>query len=808
MLTCRVKELKKGMKCYTPVTSRNRSSGHVSPKQIHCSPSVLLADKCSPKKVKLGFQQPLTSAISSPRGKCYPSSFHSASVPFSSTPRVVGRGNVSKGNLSHICIPPTTPLIEPTKVGSPAKKKTEDSTLGFKKLCPSKDFAGNPATATVLGSRGMGIGGTCVLDQCKKVPPVQPVQKQLVPREEFSFGEPHHGGQCRQTCEKVPTKRCSEAWTTIPPHQKDREAHLRFYHQQFQQPPLLQQKLNYQPLEQFLCQYNPQDIRVQQDMPLLPPSYSPNQDVTQLEDLDDSDFSEDSFSPISNQRTAKRRNTQECSEHSFFLHKEEEQGAETQKALSEQSLFFNYRINTQENNMNDRWVCARNPACQGTAEPSRQHDDSKALSDWSIEGDLTSSDSSPGDSRAEQPDCSQVEFVHDQRRKSRASNHRHTPFADEPWLQAEGTSSPPERDTSTFSVLNLADHESSDQRGPVILPQEESNNSSQTQLMKKSNLHAEGDFCEGSRTSAESASWPVAPLTTSLLESTERDASNEPFLNQMPRSPQRRKWVLDTSTPNSGKCDKEVKVLNTTKDFTAENTSMLPGLVKPVLASDSKSALLLSLQSEDQWFLSACTTAESPTGLPNLSSSAICQDSVNDLSINEANVEESLESQEGTMAFRNMNCPDYENSKHYDADTEETSLSWNWGSPEKPNPNKESLRVSHGLASPMVPADVPEKQFSSSPEAFTKTSSIYSPVQSLDQENKPQKSGSPFKLSFSSEEIGQLKHRLIQSIFRQTTEPMNSLTNQTSENHSTPGSQSSPFQLVKEKHQETLKQAQ
>ncbi|XP_068957997.1 kinesin-like protein KIF24 isoform X2 [Petaurus breviceps papuanus] len=775
----RVKELKKGIKCYTPVTSRNRSSGHMSPKRIQCSPSVLQADKCSPKKVKLGFQQSLTSAFSTTRGKCYPLAFHSASVPFSSPPKVMGKGNVSKGNLSHVCITPT-------------KKNTEDSALGIERLCPSKDLAGNPATVTVLGNRGMGVGGTCVSGPCKKV---SAVQKQLVSRGEFSFGEPHHGGPCGQTCEKVLSQCGSEAWTTIPPHQKDREAHLRFYHQQFQQPPLLQQKLNHQPLERFLCQCNPQQVRVQQDMPPLLPSYPPNQDVTQLEDLDDSDFSEDSFSPVSNQRTAKRRNTQECSERSFFLHKREEQGIEAQEAESEQNLFFNYRINTQENDVNEHWVYARNPACLDMAELNREPHDSKALSDWSIEGDSTSSDSSPGDSIAEQPYCSQVDFVHD-RRSNRASDHTHVPFKDEPRLQADGTSSPPERDTSKFSVLNLADRESSHQRDSVILPQEESNNSSQTQLrkpMKKTNLHAEGD-----RAPTESASWLVAPLATSLLESTDKETSHEPSLNKMPRSPQRRKWGLDTSTPNSGKGDGKARILRMTKDLPEENASVLPGLDKPTLASDSKSALLPSPQSKDQ----------SPGGLPNPSSSAAHRSSVNDLSVSEANAEESLESQVGTVAFRNIKCQDYVNSKHYDADTEETVLSWDLGSPEKPDPNKESLGVSHELASPMVPTEVSEKGLSNSAEAFTKTSSVSSPVQPLDQENKPQKSGSPFKLSFSSEEIGQLKHRLMQSIFTQTAEPMNSLANQTSENHSTPGSQSGLFQLVKDRRQETLKQAQ
>ncbi|XP_074052689.1 kinesin-like protein KIF24 isoform X2 [Macrotis lagotis] len=803
----RVKELKKGIKCYTPVTSRNRSSGNMSPKRSQCSPSVLLADKCTPKKVKLGFQQPLTSTFSTPRGKCYPLAFPSASASFSSTLKVMGKGNTSKGSLNHVCITPTT-LKEPAKGGSPAKKKTENSTLDFEKLCPNKDLTGNPPIATVPENRGLGPRGTYVQGQCKKVPAVK---KQLVSRGKFFFGELHHGGQCDQTCQNVLSKRCADAWSMIPAHQKDREAHLRFYHQQFQQPPLLQQKLNYQPPEQFLCQYSPPDIRVQQDAPPLLPSYSPNQDVTQLEDLDDSDFSEDSFSPISNQRTAKKRNTQECSEQSFYLH-QREQGSEDPKAESEQSLCFNYRINTQENDMNENWVCTRNSACPDGTKLNKVHTINKTLCDWSREDNLLSSDSSPSDNIAEQPYCLQADFVHNRRRNNQAFHHKHVPFKDEPRFQVDSTLSPPEKDRSTFLMLNLADNESSEQRDSVILPQEESSRSSQTQLMKpvkRSSLPAEGDLYEGSEASAESPSRTMGPLTVSLLESSDGEASSDPFLSQLTRSPQRRRWVLNMSTPNSGKCDKEVITPDTNPDFSAESVGGLPDLDKPILASTSKSALPLSLHS-------TCAVDEPPGDLPNLSPSALCQDSVNDLSVSETGVQESL----GTMVFRNIKCQDYVNSKHYDADMEETGLSWDLDSPEKPSSTKESPRVSQGPTSTRSAADVSEKWFSSSPVALRKARSICSFAQPLDEENKPQKSESPFKLSFSSEELGQLKHRLMQSIFTQTellgenaadpltVEHMNSLANQTSENQCTPDNQSSLFQLARERPQEALKQAQ
>ncbi|XP_007498939.1 kinesin-like protein KIF24 isoform X2 [Monodelphis domestica] len=792
----RVKELKKGIKCYTPVTSRNRPTGNVTPKRIQCSPSGLLGDKCSPKKVKLGFQQPLTSAFSTTRGKCCPLTFHSTSVPFSSTPKAMGKSHASKGSPNYAWVIPTTPTKEKTE--SPPKKKTEDCTLGFEKFYPNKDLAGNLTTAAVLENRGTGLGGTCVPSQFKKG---SAVQKQVVPRGGFSFGDPHHGEPCSHTCEKVLNTPCPEAWTTIPPHQKDREAHLRFYHQQFQQPPLLQQKLISHPLEQFLFQYNPQEIRLQLDTP----PYSQNQDATQLEDFDDSDFSEDSFSPTFNQKTAKRRNTLECIEHSFFLHQRKEQGTEEQKIESEKNLFFNYKINTQENDVNKNCVYTRNPTCLDPAELNKGHHYNKSLNDRSLEDNMTSSGSSPRHNLAEQPYCSQVDFIHNRRRDNNlAFDHKHFLFKNEPRVQADGTSLLPEKDTSTLSALNFAI-----QRGSVILPQEESRDSNQTQQMKpmkRNNLNAKGDFCEISGTSAESTSWPVAPLTISLLESTDKEAANELFLNQMSRSPQRKKQVLNVITMNSEKCDKEVKIPNATKDLTAENASTL-GMDKPTLDSDSKSTLLLSLQSKDQWFLSGSAAAAMPDNdLANIS--AIHQVSVNNLSVSEGNVEESLEDKVGTMAFRNIKCQDYINSKHYEADTEETVLTWDLSSPQKTHP-EESPGVSLQPTSPMVPADVPEKGFSSSPTVLTNARNVCSSNQPLDKENKLQKTDSPFKLAFSSEEIGQLKHRLIQSIFTESGFLGEHVASSLSAEHlnSPTSSQSSPFQLVRERYKETLIQA-
>jgi kinesin family protein 2/24 len=124
----------------------------------------------------------------------------------------------------------------------------------------------------------------------------------------------------------MPARLASEAWTNIPPHQKEREEHLRFYHQQFQQPPLLQQKLKYQPLESFLCQHRSIEGQVQSETPPFF-SYSESHDGAQADDLDDSDFSEDSFSHVSSQRTMKQKNTLKSTGNKFLRSRQQKDGS-------------------------------------------------------------------------------------------------------------------------------------------------------------------------------------------------------------------------------------------------------------------------------------------------------------------------------------------------------------------------------------------------------------------------------------------------------------------------------------------------
>lgn len=396
----RVKELKKGIKCSTPVTNRRRTAGNVSPKRVQNSPSFPPGEKSSPKKVKLGLQQPSNAANTKP--KACPAALQPATVPFTSTPKGVNKGHAYKGNPSSLWCHHPSPVKGVLRIAHPLKKKTDDLSPNSEKNPAMKDFIiKNAATAETKesGQRDKYVQDRPAV-QCLKVQTVQPVQKQLVSRDDFSFGDGNLPAESRQEWENTFSKQCVEAWTNLPPFQKEREEHLRLYHQQFQQPPILQQKLNYQPLDNLLTQHKHQDIQMKQELSLTP-TEEQSKEGMQLEDLDDSDFSEDSFSPICSQKSVKRRNTNKCSQLSFFLHQREQGTEEEQKGQKRQDLFFKYAVPMQEHEVDDSWDCSE--GSPKTAESIKNIGCSKTPSDWSY--DLTV-ETSPSNT-AEKPYCLQ-----------------------------------------------------------------------------------------------------------------------------------------------------------------------------------------------------------------------------------------------------------------------------------------------------------------------------------------------------------------------------------------------------------------
>ncbi|NXS29395.1 KIF24 protein, partial [Pomatostomus ruficeps] len=390
----RVKELKKGIRCSTPVTNRRCRAGTVSPKRVQSTPSLPPGEKSSPKKVKLGLQH--SSGATKP--KAYPAALQRPGVPLTSTPKGIGKEHAYKGNNSTPGFHHTTPVKGVLRITHPLKKKHDDLSPHSEKGPSVKDFIATAETKQSAQQDKYMQNRTPV--QCLKVQTVQPVQKQLIPRDDNSFRDGNLPSDSGQEWGNTFAKQSFEPWMYLPPFQKEREEHLRLYHQQFQQPPILQQKLNYQPLERFLMQYKPEEIQMKQELSLTPTEVQSKEGM-QLEDLDDSDFSEDSFSPVCNQKSVKTGNTNKCSQHSFFLHEREQGTEEERKGQKRQDLFFKYAICMQDHELDDSWDCSEGSS--KAEESIKNAGCSNTPADWSYDLAVESSPSNT----AEKPYCLQ-----------------------------------------------------------------------------------------------------------------------------------------------------------------------------------------------------------------------------------------------------------------------------------------------------------------------------------------------------------------------------------------------------------------
>ncbi|NXU42245.1 KIF24 protein, partial [Drymodes brunneopygia] len=390
----RVKELKKGIRCPTPLIKRRRRAGNISPKHVQSTPIFPPGEKSSPKKVKLGLQH----SSGATKSKAYPAALQPPSVPLTSTPKGIGKGHAYKGNTSTPCFHHTTPVKGILRLTHSLKKKNDDLSPNSEKSPSVKDFIATAETKESGQEDEYMQNRTPV--QCLKVQTVQPVQKQPVPTDGNSFGDGNLPSDSEQEWGNTFSKQSVEPWTYLPPFQKEREEHLRLYHQQFQQPPILKQKLNYQPLERFLMQYKAEEVQVKQEPSLIPTEVQSKEEM-QLEDVDDSDFSEDSFSPDCGQKTVQRGNTNKCSQHSFFLHEREQGTEEEQKGQKRQDLFFKYAIPTQDHELDDSWDCSE--GSPKVEKSTKNAGCSNTSADWSYDLAVESSPSNT----AEKPYCLQ-----------------------------------------------------------------------------------------------------------------------------------------------------------------------------------------------------------------------------------------------------------------------------------------------------------------------------------------------------------------------------------------------------------------
>ncbi|NWH87895.1 KIF24 protein, partial [Aegithalos caudatus] len=429
----RVKELKKGIRYSIPVTKRCRRARNISPKRVQRTSSLPPGEKSSPKKAKLGLQHP--SGATKP--KAYPAALQPAGVPLTSTPKRTGKEHAYKGNSSTPCFHHTTPVKGLLQITHPLKKKNSDLSPNSEKV---KDFIATAETKESCQQDKCTQSRTPA--QCLKVQTVQPVHKQLVPRDDNSFGDGNLSSDSEQEWGNTFVKQSVEPWIYLPLFQKEREEHLRLYHQQFQQPPILQQKLNYQPLERFLMQYKPEEIQVKQELSLSLTEVQSKEGI-QLEDLDDSDFSEDSFSPVCSQKSVKRGNTNKCSQHSFFLHEREQGTKEEQKRQKQQDLFFKCAIPMQDYALDDSWDCS-----EGSPKPEESIKNagcSNTPADWSYDLAVQLSPSNT----AEKPYCLQEDPAWSWRNgKDFPADHKEYKFKHRCLIYSSESTLTPEKDAS------------------------------------------------------------------------------------------------------------------------------------------------------------------------------------------------------------------------------------------------------------------------------------------------------------------------------------------------------------------------
>ncbi|NWU87780.1 KIF24 protein, partial [Onychorhynchus coronatus] len=767
----RVKELKRGIKCSTPVTNRRRRAGNISPKRLQSTPSLPPGEKSSPKKVKLGIQHPSNAT----KTKVYPAVLQPPGVPLTSTPRAVSKGHACKENTGSPCFQLMSPIKGVLQIAHALKKKTDDLSTLSEQSPSVKDFI--IKSAATDETRESGQRDKYMQDrspvQCLKVQTVQPVQKQLVSRDDIFFGEGNLPSDNRQESGNAFAKQCVEPWTYLPPFQKEREEHLRLYHQQFQQPPILHQKLNYQPLERFLMQYKAEEIQAKQELSLTPTEIQ-NKEGMQLEDLDDSDFSEDSFSPVCSQKSVKRGNTNKCSQHSFFLHEREQGTEEEQKGQKRQDLFFKYAIPMQDHEQDDSWDCIEgSPKAE---ESIKNASCSKTPSDWNYDLAIES----PPSNTAEKPYCLQEDaacswkhskdFLADH--KEYKTTHRCLVYSSEATLT-------PEKDTSNPYVSLVlkpgtpeckeidVQHEG---REEPTLDKQAALTDVQWKARKSGVNH-----CVSSSCSSEFTSELVAPLLVSPVDC-EETADTEKVSCSQEKSPGEKQAPDSAVQGSQSRCEEEGWQCTRSRALT---DSMLE-LGEQIRLVGRHRALLRSRRAGHRWLLPICCCARpcccccrrlglgsAPQGV------GLCVGPDPTETPTAGSPGTSAEG-EGGLSHSDSACREHAGGRRDGADTEDGAGS-SGKSTSSQGPGAEPMAEETN-------AETPEKSCFSEATCFLSAGSMDHAAQSPSQENSllmQPKSGvrnedlthseDPARSSFSSEERALLKKQLIQSGFIQET---------------------------------------
>ncbi|XP_059845618.1 kinesin-like protein KIF24 isoform X2 [Hypanus sabinus] len=246
----RVKEIKRGAKTSSVNLSRCQGGRSPSPKQTKAC-----GDKSVPKKVKPRIEQSQYSDKNATQPKFSPVVLRQRNNILCSTPRMSGKNVFSPTTSKLMWQSHSTPLKGLfKKKPSDASKNTTDEGPNGKGIITKEAFLSKSRTP-----RRMQHGQ---INKNVKVQAVHPIQKEVIPRDGFHFtGQTKNYSPNKENSNKIfesEYQKSPKSPENEPFPQKEREKHLRLYHQQLQQlqqPPLLQKKLTYQPLKELLRQF-------------------------------------------------------------------------------------------------------------------------------------------------------------------------------------------------------------------------------------------------------------------------------------------------------------------------------------------------------------------------------------------------------------------------------------------------------------------------------------------------------------------------------------------------------------------------
>ncbi|XP_062898811.1 kinesin-like protein KIF24 isoform X1 [Mobula hypostoma] len=246
----RVKEIKRGSKTSSVNLSRCQGGRSPSPKQTKA-----YGDKSVPKEVKPRIEQSQYSDKNATQPKFSPVVLRPHNGLPCSTPRMSNKNVFSPTTSKFVWQNHSTPLKGVFKKNcSDASKNTTDERLTGKGIITKEAFLNKSRTPRRM-HRGQ-------INKNVKVQAVHPIQKEVIPRDGFHFtrqiknyspNKENSNKNFESEYQKSPKSPENELFL-----QKEREKHLRLYHQQLQQlqqPPLLQKKLTYQPLKELLRQF-------------------------------------------------------------------------------------------------------------------------------------------------------------------------------------------------------------------------------------------------------------------------------------------------------------------------------------------------------------------------------------------------------------------------------------------------------------------------------------------------------------------------------------------------------------------------